>query len=453
MFRSLTELWLHMLFYFVYGEIFFITGLAVGLQLRHRSALELARPMPWLAAFGILHAFSEWGHVFIPIQERLFPAFQAAFYLLHTSLLALSFFCLSQFGFCLVKPREGRGFCPMPVVVLGIWGLVLLLIVREFQRESLFASTENMTRCVLGVPALWATFAGLLRQSSSIRRRGFAWIARDLQFAALAYGLGGAVELFSISPVYFRETFHLPLFVRPALGLAQAIFIVRSLALFTEETERQLQEMRQAYLLNQERERIARELHDGVIQNLYGASLYLESLASNPCAGAPEFSRTVREIRKILENSIADLRNYIYDLDLLKDGLFLEDEIRRLLLRPEFQSIPPIEIRTWGKRYPLRAAQLFHLIQFVREALANVVRHAEASKVEMEVNYRPEGLELKIRDDGRGMILDGSVWKRGRGLANMRYRAKALGGRMEIESSPGRGTTVTLRISNERESG
>ena len=54
--------------YFVYGQVFFIMGLVTGLQWRHQSQLELARALPWLAAFGITHGLTEWGYIFIPLQ-------------------------------------------------------------------------------------------------------------------------------------------------------------------------------------------------------------------------------------------------------------------------------------------------------------------------------------------------------------------------------------------------
>jgi hydrogenase/urease accessory protein HupE len=57
----------------VYGQVFFIMGLAIALQSRKRSELPLARPLPWLAAFGIVHGFVEWGYLFVPIQSGFLP--------------------------------------------------------------------------------------------------------------------------------------------------------------------------------------------------------------------------------------------------------------------------------------------------------------------------------------------------------------------------------------------
>src|SRR5512135_2463962 len=84
---------------FVYGQTFFILGLAIFLQSRRHSRLRLARDLRWLAAFGILHGAHEWGDVFIPIQGTYLPQpYVDLLFTFHTLLLALSFTCLLIFG-------------------------------------------------------------------------------------------------------------------------------------------------------------------------------------------------------------------------------------------------------------------------------------------------------------------------------------------------------------------
>src|SRR5512142_1266341 len=84
---------------FVYGQTFFVMGLAIFLQSRRHSRLRLARDLRWLAAFGILHGAHEWGDIFIPIQSAYLPRPYIDLLLtIHTVLLALSFTCLLIFG-------------------------------------------------------------------------------------------------------------------------------------------------------------------------------------------------------------------------------------------------------------------------------------------------------------------------------------------------------------------
>src|SRR5512135_420383 len=89
----------HDIIYFIYGLVFFVVGLAISLQSRHSSRLDLARNLTWLAAFGFLHGFNEWGDLFIPLQaEYLSPAFVRVLHYIHLFLLAISFACLFEFG-------------------------------------------------------------------------------------------------------------------------------------------------------------------------------------------------------------------------------------------------------------------------------------------------------------------------------------------------------------------
>ena len=84
--------------YFIYGQVFFVTGLVTVLQWRSGSDLDLARPLPWLAAFGIAHGLNEWGYIFIPLQALyLNDTVVRVMVISHLLLLAISFFCLFQF--------------------------------------------------------------------------------------------------------------------------------------------------------------------------------------------------------------------------------------------------------------------------------------------------------------------------------------------------------------------
>lgn len=91
--------------FFIYGQAFFVMGIAIVLQSRRYSRLDLARSLPWLAAFGIMHGFNEWGDLFVPIQSAFLPDPFIHFLRAGQSiLLAASFACLLQFGVELLRP-------------------------------------------------------------------------------------------------------------------------------------------------------------------------------------------------------------------------------------------------------------------------------------------------------------------------------------------------------------
>ena len=108
----------------------------------------------------------------------------------------------------------------------------------------------------------------------------------------------------------------------------------------------------------------------------------------------------------------------------------------------------PVEVRVDGEPVALPADIAAALVRTARGALANVREHATASRVALTVTYHPDEVVLDVRDDGRGFDPDrvrtGGV--RGHGLAGIRQRAEALGGRAFVESSPGDGTTVSVHL-------
>src|SRR5512132_4292337 len=108
---------------FVYGLGFFILGFAILLQVQQSSRLELARSLRWMAAFGITHAFNEWGDLFIPIQAQYLSSTVIRLLLvLQLVLLAVSFACLFEFGISVLSPFNlAPGLNSVPTLLFGTW--------------------------------------------------------------------------------------------------------------------------------------------------------------------------------------------------------------------------------------------------------------------------------------------------------------------------------------------
>src|SRR5512134_626289 len=117
--------------YFVYGLVFFLLGFAIILQTRQSSRLDFARSLRWLAAFGITHAFHEWGDLFIPIQaEYLSPEIVRVLYILHLILLATSYVFLFEFGLALLYTgRRGRWFHWLTTILFIGWLFAMLITI------------------------------------------------------------------------------------------------------------------------------------------------------------------------------------------------------------------------------------------------------------------------------------------------------------------------------------
>ncbi|MEW6059391.1 MAG: GAF domain-containing sensor histidine kinase [Actinomycetota bacterium] len=193
----------------------------------------------------------------------------------------------------------------------------------------------------------------------------------------------------------------------------------------------------------EDRERIAKELHDGVIQSLFAVGMDLQGTVL--ASGDEDLSRRIERAVAELDRVIRDLRNYIFGL---RPGILADRQLDQALrhLGEEFQrgsgvvTIVDVDPGTAAELAP-RASDL---IQLARESLSNVGRHANASTCRMALYRKGESAVLEIDDDGKGF--DPSTTQRGDGLTNLENRAEALGGKVSIESYPAQGTTVRVIV-------
>jgi signal transduction histidine kinase len=194
----------------------------------------------------------------------------------------------------------------------------------------------------------------------------------------------------------------------------------------------------------QDRERIAKELHDGAIQALFAVGLGLQAAAA--LARDPELAGRIEDAVAELDRVIGDLRNYIFGLrpGILADRQ-LEGALRRLVEEFAGRSGVVAVAEIDPQAAAALAAHAGDVIQLAREALSNVSRHAAAATCRLSLRQQDAGVVLEVDDDGRGFDPD-HVTGGGHGLGNLRQRAAALGGHAQITSTPGQGTTVRATI-------
>ena len=196
-------------------------------------------------------------------------------------------------------------------------------------------------------------------------------------------------------------------------------------------------------LLRKDRMRIARELHDGVIQSLYGIGLVIEGIRNE--AVRPRVKDQLFDITQTVNLVIDDLRAYINDLTpsrLARRGL--GSELRSLTTGFQASTGVVATIRLDDGLDEIGATLGRDLVQIAREALANVAKHAGASRVDVRAECGARTIKLDITDDGRGITPKPAG--RGRGLENIVLRAQAWGGTAEIGRYGGIGTTVRVTI-------
>jgi two-component system sensor histidine kinase DevS len=209
-----------------------------------------------------------------------------------------------------------------------------------------------------------------------------------------------------------------------------------------ENARLHLQARRLAIL--EERERIGMDLHDGIIQSIYGVGLALDyarmELEENPNQAREKLGQSIEALNK----TIRDIRTYILDL---RPRQFHSEDLRQGLQRlaEEFQvnsgNMATLVTPENGLvDFPAEnATALFHICQ---EALANVAKHSKAKHAEIHLWTTKGRVLLEVSDDGQGFDSQGMKSTLGHGLANMQTRARKVGGDVEINSFPGEGTSV-----------
>ena len=194
----------------------------------------------------------------------------------------------------------------------------------------------------------------------------------------------------------------------------------------------------------EERERIGMDLHDGIIQSIFGVGLSLENISHLVKENPQKAQEGIKHSIDDLNQTIRDLRSYILDLRPRQlNGEGLMDGLRRLLT--EYRAHTLSEAVLTGPKEPLddmpqnHVLAMFHICQ---EALANAAKHAAAKHLEVSVWVTSDRVLMEIQDNGRGFEMEKMNSSIGHGLANMQTRARNVGGEVDISSSRNEGTTV-----------
>jgi PAS domain S-box-containing protein len=197
----------------------------------------------------------------------------------------------------------------------------------------------------------------------------------------------------------------------------------------------------------EERGRLARELHDSVTQSLYSVTMYTEAAARLMTAGQEtDAAEYLRDARDTAQEALREMRLMIYQLRppaLEKGGLALALQVR--LDAVERHGGIHAELIVEGREQLPPAIQA-ELHQIAQEALNNALKHAHAREVQVRLHFSDATTRLEVQDDGVGFELANAQTEGGLGLPGMRERVLKIGGRLKINSAPGKGTTVVVEV-------
>ncbi|HLF87730.1 MAG TPA: sensor histidine kinase, partial [Anaerolineales bacterium] len=446
---------------------------------RLRTAL---RP---LAAFGILHGSHEWLEVFLVLDALPFiHAANLLYEALRLAILAFSFLSLSAFGASLLSPtlKIRRLSLLLPLTQGAIWGFGSLILKNHFTLEAgLFDTADVWSRYILGVPSSLVASAGLIAQQRAFRQAGMAQFGRDSLWAAIAFAWYGVVgQIFTrVSPLppsdFLNQNLFLSLFGFPVQVLravaagAAAAFVIRFLRASEVEKQRQIAALQEARLQEAEqretlrgemlrrivaaqeaeRQRIARELHDETGQSLTAIGLGLRGLTNALANKSNHAAQNLRRLEGLISQSLTELQRLIADLRPSHlDDLGLPAALRWYAGEVQQRTMLEVQVQIQGEERSLPAPVKIALFRVAQEALNNVVKHAAAASVFLQLAYGDQEVSIRIEDDGKGFMIENlnqqnrPTW----GLMGMRERAALLGGGVTFQSQPGSGTVVEVVI-------
>jgi signal transduction histidine kinase len=466
--------------YFIYGLAFFSMGLLVAVEGGRASDVRLRRALPPLAGFGIVHAAHEWMEMY-GLMGHVSSVEVTILWGLQVATLAFSFISLAAFGSFLLADNEitRRLFLLIPIGLQAIWVFGLYHFRGQYVGHVLWDVADTWTRYTLAIPASLLTAIGLIVQQRAFRRSGLIRFGQDALWAAITFGWYGFFgQLFArMTPLFpsnfinqhtFSELFGFPIqMFRAVTAVAAALFVIRFLRAFQVETERkiaqlqaaQLEESQQREILRgelfrrvvaaqeAERQRIARDLHDETGQSLTAIGMGLRGLSSKLSTRSKDAAGTLHKLETLTADSLKELQRLISDLRPSHlDDLGLAAALRWYANRIQEHSPLSIRVDIVGDEHDLDEVMKIAVFRIIQESLNNIIKHANATHVNIYVRFEEKQVRINVRDNGIGFDLD-SVKHRltnrpSLGLAGMEERAALLGGSVSVQSRPGYGTEV-----------
>jgi len=227
----------------------------------------------------------------------------------------------------------------------------------------------------------------------------------------------------------------------------------------SDSLQEQLRRLSRQILSAQEDERrnISRELHDVIAQTLTGINVRLSALAKEAAINTKGLDRNIARTQRLVEKSVDIVHQFARELrPAVLDDLGLIPALHSFVKIFSKRTRILVHLKAFAEVEQLPIAKRTVLFRVAQEALTNVARHAQASRVEVSIQKLPDSVCMKIKDDGKSFQVDRVLHGKGSkrlGLLGMRERLEMVGGHFAVESAEGKGTTVIAQIPNGKNAG
>lgn len=482
------------LVYFIYGLAFFCMGLAILLEAGRSPLLAEASVLLPLAVFGFVHGAHEWLEMFLDKSDWLVVRSPVLLAWLRIVILTISFSSLLVFGLRMLQPERRITGKSRYLWILSLVGYTILVFIFGalvwFRHADQLSHLDASLRYFLAVPAAILAGLAMYGRASQARWEGNLVLGRSFTVAAIGFIVYALTQLIvppldvfpgdTINTVSFVAFAGFPIqVVRAIMAVLITVSLLYGIKIAEAERQRQFlaaqqarvealeqvrlelvkrESLRQELLRHiviaqeDERARIALELHDETAQMLTAFSFHLaalrKSVSSNPkvVEQLGYLENLSRRMSEGIYRLVRDLRPaQLDDLGLVAALQYLVDEVHQRL---DLQ----VDLRIRGERRRLDALVETVLFRVAQEALTNVARHAQVFVASMELEFEPGQVILQVGDQGVGfdpqsIPNSGSGW----GLAGMRERAESIGGHLSLTSRPGAGTRVKIIVPTQTE--
>ena len=472
--------------FFIYGLAFFSMGLVMSLEAGRYPSLGDARILLPLAFFGFIHGIHEWLEMGLLVAQWFAIPIPGAVAYLRLGMLIVSFSLLVIFAIQVLSPQDQKIEQKYIYLSLGLLALYVCFVVsigiaQNSTPSHWMEDADALSRYLLAVPGAALAAMALWRQAQRAESRQWYSMARSYKIAAIGFGLYSITQLF-VGPVdllpalfinmeSFYQTVGIPiqafravLAVLITFGLLRASQLIererRSEMIAAQQAHVDAMEQRERDLLEREtmrrellryivvaqedeRARIARELHDETAQFLTALSLDLASLR-NTISENLQATKLIDRLQALNRQMSQGIYRMVHDLRPAQlDDLGLIAGIKYLIEEERTRTGLEVTLSSEGDIQELDPLVETVIFRIAQEALTNVARHAQCDQAQLRLSYEPNEVKLIVHDDGVGIDSqpDAST-ERGWGIAGMRERVEAVGGQMFIDSTPGQGTTV-----------
>ncbi|MGB7874166.1 MAG: sensor histidine kinase [Anaerolineales bacterium] len=471
------------LVFFIYGLAFFGMGITMALESGRSPALAQAHVLRPLAAFGLIHGTHEWMEAYL-MQAQSFGIPQPEWLpWLRLAFLVTSFSSLLLYGvqmLLLVSPYT-PGKRIFRFGVFGAYALFIIVAIINAHVKTplpIINMLDGSARYLLAVPAAMLAALALRAQGRTAREQGRLRMSNSLSMAAFGFGIYTLTQFFvhpidifparfineeaflasTGFPIQLIRTIMAIMITYGLLRATQSMEDERKTELFAAQQSRlqaleQQEEIRRELLRHtvqaqeDERARIARELHDETSQVLSAFTLELATLRELS-RRRPQIKTIVNKLQELSRQMSQGLYSMVHDLRPAQlDDLGLVPAIKSLLDSECCPKGMHVTIEVTGAQKRLDSLIETVLFRVTQEALTNITRHAGTDEASMRLEYASDAVTLGVQDSGKGFDPNEPLHPpQGWGLEGMRERVEAVGGQLILCSAPGHGTTVEVVI-------